>query len=70
MSSHSNTSISLLYLYDHMNGNYNIYKTVCLLLWGRGAESANDHGLKVVDVIYPILPEKFSVCNWSELFNN
>ena len=48
-----------------MNGKHDIYKTVCLLLWGRGAGSANDHGLKVVDVIYPILPEKFSVCNWS-----
>ena len=57
--------ISLLYLYDHMKGNYNIYKTVCRLLWGRGAGSANDHGLKVVDVIYPILPEKFSAWNWS-----
>ena len=42
--------ITLLYLNDHRNGNYNIYKTVCRLLWGRGAGSANDHGLKVVDV--------------------
>ena len=44
--------ISLLYLYDHMNGKHDIYKTVCLLLWGRGAGSANDHGLKTVVMLY------------------